>query len=94
MCLEIFFFSALSLTFQNAHEIRFIFTKVISTHEDPIAGWCNNTYGLNGFLVACGFGFIRIMFYSKNTESNIICADFVTNATLAVIWNKANEMER
>lgn len=39
-------------------------------------------------------GFIRIMLYAKETESNIICADFVTNATLAVIWNKSNEIER
>ncbi|KAJ6641422.1 Fatty acyl-CoA reductase wat [Pseudolycoriella hygida] len=67
---------------------------IIATHEDPIPAWCNNTYGLNGFLVACGIGFMRIMLYAKDTESNIICADFVTNATLAVIWNKVNEIER
>ncbi|KAG4076705.1 hypothetical protein HA402_001992 [Bradysia odoriphaga] len=67
---------------------------IIATHEDPIPAWCNNTYGLNGFLVACGLGFIRIMHYSNKTETNIICADFVTNATLAIVWNKSNEIER
>lgn len=37
---------------------------------------------------------MRIMLYASTTESNIICADFVTNATLAVVWNKSNEIER
>lgn len=74
---------------------QFFFSiKVIATHEDPIPAWCNNTYGLNGFMVACGLGFMRIMQYENETESNIICADFVTNATLAVIWNKSNELDK
>ena len=41
-------------------------------------------------------GFLRVtsLDMSMAVGGSIICADFVTNATLAVIWNKAIEMER
>ncbi|XP_031634319.1 fatty acyl-CoA reductase wat-like [Contarinia nasturtii] len=66
---------------------------VIATHEDPIPAWCNNIYGLNGMLVACGLGFLRIMVFDRDLKGDIICADFVTNSTLAAIWDRYNELK-
>ncbi|XP_055387561.1 fatty acyl-CoA reductase wat-like [Condylostylus longicornis] len=61
-------------------------TIVISTHEDPVPGWCNNIYGLNGVLVACGTGVLRVMPFDRNLIGDVVCADHVTNSTLAAMW--------
>lgn len=61
-------------------------TIVISTFQDPIPAWCNNIYGLNGVLVACGMGVLRLMPLNHKLVGDIICADFVINSTLAAIW--------
>lgn len=50
-----------------------------------------NIYGLNGMLVAAGFGFLRIMFFDPAMRAEVVCADFVTNSTLAAIWDQANK---
>lgn len=49
-------------------------------------------YGLNGMLVACGLGFLRIMVFDRDLKGDVICADFVTNSTLAAIWDRFNEL--
>lgn len=51
-----------------------------------------NIYGLNGMLVACGLGFLRIMVFDRSLKGDIICADFVTNSTLAAIWDRCNQL--
>lgn len=67
------------------------FFVVIPTYEDPLPGWCNNIYGFNGFLFGIGIGFIRVSPFHIKAKNNLVCADFVRNATLAAIWDKANE---
>lgn len=39
-------------------------------------------------LVACALGFLRIMVFDPRNKGEIVCADFVTNSTLAAIWDK------
>lgn len=43
-------------------------------------------------LVACGLGFLRIMVFDRDLRGDVICADFVTNSTLAAIWDRHNEL--
>ncbi|XP_055918138.1 fatty acyl-CoA reductase wat-like [Eupeodes corollae] len=66
---------------------------VISTHEDPVPAWCNNIYGLNGILVACGLGVLRLLPIQDNNIGDVVCADFVINSTLAALWTTHEEHE-
>lgn len=65
--------------------------SVISTYEEPIPGWCNNVYGINGMVVGTGLGFIKVSPCKSKSKNDVVCADFVTNGTLAAIWGKAEE---
>lgn len=64
---------------------------VISTNEDPIPGWCNNIYGLNGVIVAGGMGVLRMTPLREEIIGDIVCADFVINSTLAAIWTTSED---
>lgn len=64
---------------------------VISTYEDPIPGWSNNLYGINGAFVGWSVGLLKVSSSELKTKNEVVCADFVTNATLAAIWDKAHE---
>ena len=66
---------------------------VISTHEDPVPAWSNNIYGLNGVLVACGLGVLRLLPIKENNVGDVVCADFVINSTLAALWATHEEHE-
>lgn len=58
---------------------------VIATNSDPIAGWMNNIAALNGIVYGIGLGFIRSMPIVSEVKIDYICADMVTNSTLAMI---------
>lgn len=60
---------------------------VIATSVDPIPGWCPSAYGLNGLLTCVAFGFIRIQRFVCAVNVDVICADFVVNSTLAIMWD-------
>lgn len=45
---------------------------------------------MNGVTAGIGSGVLRNLFW-KNIELNIICADFVTNGSLAIAWYTAIE---
>lgn len=47
----------------------------------------------NNFCAGIGAGLLRNLFY-KNIELNIVCADFVTNGSLAIAWHTFNEYGR
>lgn len=66
---------------------------VISTYIDPIAAWSNSYGGMNGVTVGIGSGLLRNLFW-KNIELNIVCADFVTNGSLAIAWHTVNQYNR
>lgn len=40
-------------------------------------------------LVAAAYGFLRIMFFDPDLRAEVVCADLVTNSTLAAIWDRA-----
>ena len=60
---------------------------MIATFEDPIPGWCTNFFGLNGVIASSALGLVRVGIKTKAFTHHVICADFVVNSTLAVIWN-------
>ncbi|XP_037040570.1 fatty acyl-CoA reductase wat-like isoform X2 [Bradysia coprophila] len=77
-----------------SHKIPTVVTRpsiVMSTYEEPIPGWANNVYGINGITIGSGYGFIKVVPSGPNSRTNVICADIVVNGTLAAIWSKANE---
>ncbi|XP_058060623.1 fatty acyl-CoA reductase wat-like isoform X1 [Anopheles bellator] len=59
---------------------------VIATNEEPIGGWTDNIYGLNGVIAGVALGIIRIMHVDDNNVADIIPADIVVNAVLAAGW--------
>ncbi|XP_050072868.1 uncharacterized protein LOC126560962 [Anopheles maculipalpis] len=59
---------------------------VIATNEEPIGGWTDNIYGLNGVIAGIALGIIRIMHVDDNNKADIIPADIVVNAVLAAGW--------
>lgn len=59
---------------------------VISTAEDPIEGWTDNVYGLNGVMVGTGCGVLHVLHCNNDYHIDIVPADLVVNSSLAVIW--------
>ncbi|XP_055610967.1 fatty acyl-CoA reductase wat-like [Uranotaenia lowii] len=59
---------------------------VIATVDDPIEGWTDNVYGLNGVISGVGSGVLRILLIDNQYHSDIIPADLVVNSSLAAIW--------
>lgn len=48
---------------------------------------------MNGVTAGIGSGLLRNLFW-KNIELNIVCADFVTNGSLAIASHTVNEYRR
>lgn len=65
---------------------------VTATCVDPVPGWADNIYGMNGALYGFGKGVIRVLYCNKDYLGDLIPADFVANSTLAVAWITAKEM--
>ncbi|EAT41108.1 AAEL007220-PA [Aedes aegypti] len=66
---------------------------VTTTYSDPIPGWTDNIYGFNGVVVGAASGTLRIFHINNDYRADIIPADMVINATLAVAWYAANHRE-
>ncbi|XP_065220998.1 fatty acyl-CoA reductase wat-like isoform X2 [Planococcus citri] len=62
---------------------------VISTAEEPIPGWINNTYGPTGIVAAAGIGLLRTLNADKNCKANVVPCDYVINAMIAAAWYTA-----
>jgi alcohol-forming fatty acyl-CoA reductase len=56
---------------------------VVSTMHDPIEGWSDNIYGLNGVIAGVALGIIRTMVVDNDGVGDIIPADFVINTIFA-----------
>jgi fatty acyl-CoA reductase len=54
------------------------------THEQPIEGFADNIYGLNGVLAGAGAGVLRIVRIRNEFKANIVPADHVINLIMAV----------
>lgn len=61
---------------------------VISTYVDPIPGWTNNLSGMNGVMMGIGIGILRNLKMDPEAPLENVCADYVTNGTLAAIWSE------
>ncbi|XP_062549903.1 fatty acyl-CoA reductase wat-like [Armigeres subalbatus] len=66
---------------------------VTTTHSDPIPGWTDNIYGFNGVVVGAAAGTLRIFHINNDYRADIIPADIVINATLAVAWYATDHRE-
>lgn len=63
--------------------------SVISTAEEPIPGWINNTYGPTGIVAAAGLGLMRTLHCDKNCKADVVPCDYVINALIASAWYTA-----
>ncbi|XP_055533195.1 fatty acyl-CoA reductase wat-like [Wyeomyia smithii] len=63
---------------------------VTTTDSDPIPGWTDNIYGYNGVVVGAATGALRIFHINNDYRADIVPADLVVNATLAVGWYAAS----
>jgi len=59
---------------------------VSTTFHDPIPGYTDNVYGVNGVVVGAGVGILRILHINNKLKANIIPADFVVNAMVGLAW--------
>uniref|UniRef100_A0A336LP21 Fatty acyl-CoA reductase n=1 Tax=Culicoides sonorensis TaxID=179676 RepID=A0A336LP21_CULSO len=64
---------------------------IMMTYSDPIPGWLNNVYGINGVFVGVGMGVLRIFYIDNRKKADIIPADIVVNSSLAVIWHSVTK---
>jgi fatty acyl-CoA reductase len=64
---------------------------VISTYEEPVAGWVDNYYGLIGIVVGILMGGIRNLFAKKDGVVYCIPCDFVANVILAATCDLAKK---
>jgi alcohol-forming fatty acyl-CoA reductase len=64
---------------------------VATTFNEPIPGYTDNVYGVNGVVTGAGVGILRILHIDNKLKANIVPADFVINATIALAWLTALE---
>ncbi|XP_062549699.1 fatty acyl-CoA reductase wat-like [Armigeres subalbatus] len=64
---------------------------VASTMEDPIQGWTDNLYGLNGVIVGAGCGILRVLNAADHKRVDVIPADYVINGTLVAAHRAAED---
>lgn len=59
---------------------------IATTYLDPLPGYTDNIYGVNGVVTGAGVGILRILHINNEMKANIVPADFVVNATVALAW--------
>lgn len=58
----------------------------MATFNEPVQGWVDNLYGMNGAIVGIGCGVLRVIQTGPDDMKNdVMPADFVVNGTLAAI---------
>ncbi|XP_047514035.1 fatty acyl-CoA reductase wat-like [Pieris napi] len=68
---------------------------VISTAKGPIPlGWIDNIYGPTGICVGASVGIIRIIKCNPDAVADLVPADFVVNACIAVAWKTARHHKK
>lgn len=63
---------------------------ILTTYTEPIPGYTNNIYGLNGVIVGVATGILRIM-YMPDSPVDCVPADYVINCTLLAAWKRAHD---
>lgn len=64
---------------------------VTTVYNDPLPGYTDNLYGVNGVVTGAGVGVLRILHINNKLKANIVPADFVVNATVGLAWHTAAE---
>lgn len=54
------------------------------TYAEPVQGFTDNIYGLNGVLAGAGAGVLRILRIDNGCKANIVPADYVINLIMAM----------
>jgi fatty acyl-CoA reductase len=58
----------------------------LTTFTDPIFGWTDNFYAINGAAIGGGTGVLRVLLIKFNQIVDVIPADYVIGSTLAAAW--------
>lgn len=61
---------------------------VISSAEDPLAGWLDNFNGPVGMLVGGGKGVLRVLYVDPNITSDFMPVDVAIKAIIIVAWQR------
>ncbi|EAT47135.1 AAEL001737-PA, partial [Aedes aegypti] len=69
-------------------------TVVATTMDDPVQGWTDNLYGLNGVIVGAGCGILRVLTAKDDCKVDIIPADYVVNSTLVAAYRAAEDYRK
>lgn len=64
---------------------------ITGTVGDPLMGWADNLYGVQGMIVGVTIGLMKVLKYDPNNIGDLIPADYVVNETLAIAWNTVEE---
>ncbi|XP_017770686.1 PREDICTED: uncharacterized protein LOC108558317 [Nicrophorus vespilloides] len=65
---------------------------IISTFKEPIAGWVDNYYGPMGVAHGAGLGLLRTLHADPLKNADLVPADYVINAMLAVAWKSSKQI--
>lgn len=83
---------ALVRKFGKRHNAAIIRPSIITgTVGDPLMGWADNLYGVQGMIVGVAIGLMKVLKYDPNIIGDLIPADFVVNETLAIAWDSVEE---
>lgn len=76
--------------FSKRHTAAIIRPSIVTgTFNDPLVGWADNLYGVQGMIVGVTIGLMKVLKYDANNIGDLIPADFVVNETLSIAWNTA-----
>lgn len=64
---------------------------ISTTMEEPVEGYTDNLYGVNGVVMGAGVGVLRILHIDNNLKANIVPADYVVNSILSIAWYTVKE---
>ncbi|KAL0099953.1 hypothetical protein PUN28_019994 [Cardiocondyla obscurior] len=64
---------------------------VLSTANEPVAGWIDNVYGPIGITVAGVLGIARFHHCNGNVKANIVPVDLTVNALIVSAWDTFNQ---
>lgn len=64
---------------------------ISTTLEQPVPGYTDNLYGVNGVVTGAGVGVLRIFHIDNKLKANIVPADYVVNSIIGLAWYTAKE---
>lgn len=63
---------------------------VISTAQEPVAGWINNVYGPTGVVMGAGLGLLHVLHCDGDRIADMVPVDMAINNIVAAAWDVAN----